>query len=139
MMGAHSMMERPEPERRVAPPSATMTQTIAATASSHRPTARAFRRSVPVAAAEAAWASNGMDGNPIYKSDHIGCTVVVKIHRTIIAGKLDSVQDAIDDGKLLLGIGYESVAVPLNHRITVIPEGYRLQFTAVPAAEEEKP
>lgn len=82
-------------------------------------------------------ASNGMDGNPIYKSDHIGCTVVVKIHRTIIAGKLVSVQDAIDPGSLLLRIGYETVAVPLTHRVTVIPEGYRLQFTAIPP--EEKP
>ena len=79
-------------------------------------------------------ASNGMDGNPIYESDYIGRTIVLKIHGTVIAGKLDFVQDAIDIGSLLLRIGYRDVAVPLTHRVMVIPEGHRLQFTAVPVA-----
>ena len=79
-------------------------------------------------------ASNGMDGNPIYQSDYIGRTIVLKIYGTVLAGQLDSVQDAIDDGRILLRIGYHNVAVPLTHRITVIPEGHRLQFTAVPAS-----
>lgn len=81
-------------------------------------------------------ASNGMDGNPIYQSDYIGRTIVLKVHGTVLAGQLDSVLDAIDDGKLLLRIGYHNVAVPLTHRITVIPEGHRLQFTAVPKPQE---
>jgi hypothetical protein len=35
MIGCHSVMERPEPVRRVAPPMLTMTQTRAATTKSH--------------------------------------------------------------------------------------------------------
>ena len=57
MIGAHSMMDRPEPVRRVAPPSVTITRTMAQRANSQSATGRKPGRR---GSSEAKGGSNGM-------------------------------------------------------------------------------
>lgn len=75
-------------------------------------------------------ATNGMDGNPIYKSDHIGRIVAVKQRGAMIAGRLESVTDAGVEPFLVLQIGDFRTAVHPAHPVTVAPAGCRLTITA---------
>lgn len=71
-------------------------------------------------------ATNGMDG-PIYQSDHIGRTIAVRAHGTLLVGKLTSVTDSATEPLIVLRIGsHQIVAVHPAHPITVAPVGYRL-------------
>ncbi|NKS10090.1 hypothetical protein GS580_16585 [Rhodococcus hoagii] len=75
-------------------------------------------------------ATNGMDGNPIYKSDHIGRVVAVRRGTTTIAGPLRGVVDSIQAPLLILEIGEFKTAVHPTHPVTVAPEGCRLKVVA---------
>lgn len=75
-------------------------------------------------------ATNGMDGSPIYQSDHIGRIVAVRKGDVIVAGKLRSVTDSLTFPLLVLKIGEFDTAVHPTHPVTVAPEGYRLSVTA---------
>ncbi|NKR90573.1 hypothetical protein GS483_00325 [Rhodococcus hoagii] len=71
-------------------------------------------------------ATNGMEGNPIYKSDHIGRIVALRKGDTIIAGPLRSVLDSIQAPGIILEIGEFRTSVHPSHPVTVAPEGHRL-------------
>ena len=59
--GAHSMIDRPEPVRRVAPPRITMPQIMKATVNSQRATRLRLRREVAASAEGKVRSSKGMD------------------------------------------------------------------------------
>lgn len=75
-------------------------------------------------------ATNGMDGNPIYKSDHIGRIVAVRRRDSIVAGKLLSVTDSSTEPLLILQIGEFTTAVHPTQPVTVAPAGSGLSVTA---------
>ncbi|MBM4517484.1 hypothetical protein GS432_19445 [Rhodococcus hoagii] len=75
-------------------------------------------------------ATNGMDGNPIYQSDHIGRIVAVRRRETYIVGPLRSVMDSMTPPLLILEIGEFKTAVHPAHPVTVAPDGYRLTVVA---------
>jgi hypothetical protein len=81
-------------------------------------------------------ATNGMDGNPIYQSDHIGRTIAVRYHGAFVAGELRTVMDSLTSPLIILEIGYFKAAVHPTHPVTVAPEGYRLTVTAKPSEGE---
>ncbi|MDG3012162.1 hypothetical protein G4X40_18630 [Rhodococcus sp. D2-41] len=82
-------------------------------------------------------ATNGMDGQPTYRSDHIGRTVALRYHGTLIAGPLESVTDSLDETSIILRIGdFITVAVHPTHPVTVAPEGYTLSVIAETNTEE---
>jgi len=83
-------------------------------------------------------ATNGMDGNPIYKSDHIGRAIAVRANGALLAGKLCAVTDSATSPLLVLEIGYHKVAVHPTHPVTVAPEGYQLNVVARPKPEGEQ-
>ena len=82
-------------------------------------------------------ATNGMDENCSYQSDHIGRTVAVRVRGTIVAGKLEAVTDSVIAPLLILRIGDFSAAIHPAHPVMVAPEGYRLTVTAT-TREQEK-
>lgn len=75
-------------------------------------------------------ATNGMDGNCIYQSNHIGRIVAVRRRETYIVGPLRSVMDSMTPPLLVLGIGDFTTAVHPTHPVTVAPEGCRLKVVA---------
>ncbi|ASN72014.1 hypothetical protein 7S2_21 [uncultured Caudovirales phage] len=75
-------------------------------------------------------ATNGMDGNPIYQSDHIGRIVAVRKGDTVIAGPLRSVLDSIQAPGIILEIGEFRTSVHPSHPVTVAPDGCRLTVVA---------
>lgn len=77
-------------------------------------------------------ATNGMDGNPIYKSDHIGRIVAIRKRDTYIVGPLRGVVDSVQAPLLILEIGDFKTAVHPTHPVTVAPEGCRLTVVATP-------
>lgn len=81
-------------------------------------------------------ATNGMDGNPIYQSDHIGRIIAVRQGDSIVAGRLRSVTDSSTEPLLVLRIGDFTTAVHPTHPVTVAPDGYRLSVTARPTDSE---
>ena len=60
MMGAHSMMERPDPVRRVAPPRMTMPQIMKETVKSQMATRLRFRLEIAASADGKVRSSNGI-------------------------------------------------------------------------------
>lgn len=86
-------------------------------------------------------ATNGMEGNPIYQSNHLGRTIAVRRYGAMLTGPLRSVTDSRTESLLILGIGdYLTVAVPYTWPVTVAPDGYRMSVTVrPPKAEGEKP
>ncbi|MBM4587601.1 hypothetical protein GS507_05260 [Rhodococcus hoagii] len=75
-------------------------------------------------------ATNGMDGNPTYKSNHIGRIVAVRRVDTIIVGPLRGVVDSLQSPLLILEIGDTKTAVHPTHPVTVAPDGCRLTVVA---------
>ncbi|MGB7237801.1 MAG: hypothetical protein WBD41_17725 [Rhodococcus sp. (in: high G+C Gram-positive bacteria)] len=84
-------------------------------------------------------ATGGMDGNPIYRSAHLGRIIAVRRGGAIIAGPLRSVTDSVVLGRLVLGIGdTETVAVGYTHPISVAPARSRLSIIVTPHTENTR-
>jgi len=78
-------------------------------------------------------ATNGIEGAPIYASEHVGRIVAVRRGPTVIAGPLKSVTDSLTEPLLILEIGEFKTAVLPDHPVTVAPAGHRLTIVARPA------